>query len=82
MDYSDEYEQYLVKELTLCDSQSAFCQEMASLALSEMTRLQRRQEQLVADLERLQQMRELFLIRASFPMKVSLLYTEQYKNAK
>jgi len=63
MDYSVEYEQYLREELDYCDSRCALCQELASLALSEMTELQRRQEQLLADLERLRQIRRLFSLQ-------------------
>lgn len=65
MDYSEQCEQYIEKELAHCDSRYAFYQEMAWFATSEMTELERRQEKLFADLERLRESRELYLPQMS-----------------
>jgi len=58
---SDEYEQYLENEIARCGSLHAFCQEMASLANSEMTSLEYRQQQLLCELNRLREARALYL---------------------
>ena len=60
MSYSEEYEHYLEKEVARCDSLYAFCQEIAWHATSEMTELEHRQEDLLADLKCLRESRELY----------------------
>ena len=63
MDYSEQYEHYLEKELNRCDSRYAFCQEISWLANSEMTELERRQENLLIALKRLRESRELYSLQ-------------------
>jgi len=60
MTYSEEYEQYLEQELFHCQRRYAFCQEVSSLANSEMTDLEHREQKLMVDLQRLREVRELF----------------------
>jgi hypothetical protein len=70
MNYSARYEQYLKQELDRCDSLHAFCQEIAWLATSEMTALELRQQQLLADLERLHEAGEHYQCKDQVTTKI------------
>jgi hypothetical protein len=61
MDDLARCEHYIEQELAHCDSCHALCQEMVWIATSEITELERRQQQLIAQLERLREARRLHL---------------------